>query len=209
MEAVGTIYKIHGNKAIIIAEVNPYLIEKQNIKTCLVKYDDGRVILADQRRKIYALINDISEYTGYNPDETKEVFKKLYAEKSEGESFSLSDCSITTARKFISFLIKFCVENEIPTKESLIGMTEEVGKYLYACVAKRKCAICGKSSKIYSCSAFEVGNVIESSANIEGSYVLPLCQDCRSKTSDIITLYDEYKIKGIKLDAYLSGKLMI
>lgn len=209
MEAVGTIYKIQGNKAIIIAEVNPYVIEKQNIKTCLVKYDDGRVILSDQRRKIYALINDISEYTGYNPNETKQVFKKLYAEKSEEEAFSLSDCSITTARNFISFLIEFCVENEVPTKKSLIGMTEEVGKYLYLCIGKKRCAICGKKSNIYLCDAFDIGSEITRSGDNEGRMAISLCSSCRKTNSDLVTLYDKYKLKAIKIDEYICKKLCI
>lgn len=52
MEAVGTIHKIKDNQAIIIAEINPYLAERQKIKQCLVKYDDGRKIRAEQRKKL-------------------------------------------------------------------------------------------------------------------------------------------------------------
>ncbi|MBQ8588400.1 MAG: hypothetical protein IJ454_03305, partial [Clostridia bacterium] len=102
MEAVGTIHKVKDNMAIIVAPVNPWLIEKQNISKCLVRYDDGRRINAWQRMKAYAILGDIAEFTGNVPEYEKELQKCFFIERYGGEDFSLSDCSVSTARDFIS-----------------------------------------------------------------------------------------------------------
>ena len=48
-----------------------YLVEKRQITEAEVRLDDGRTISADQRKKIYATLRDISDYTGDPPEVTK------------------------------------------------------------------------------------------------------------------------------------------
>ena len=43
--------------------------------TVRIEFTDGRPISADQRKKIYAIFRDISDFTGYDESETKEVMK--------------------------------------------------------------------------------------------------------------------------------------
>ncbi|MCM1264481.1 MAG: putative HNHc nuclease, partial [Butyrivibrio sp.] len=62
----------------IAGEDKASLIHKKEITKAGIWLDDGRMISAEQRRKIYASIKDISEYTGYTPEETKEVLKCIY-----------------------------------------------------------------------------------------------------------------------------------
>ena len=50
-----------------------------------IKIDDGRRISSDQRKKIYALIKDISNHTGHHPEYLKEHMK-----------YSLSSCAINS-----------------------------------------------------------------------------------------------------------------
>ena len=97
-EAVGEIYKVKDGCAVIIAPVNPYLLEKQGIKLCLVRFDDGRTITAEQRKKAYAVLADITGYTGNMPEQEKELQKYFYIERYGAPYFSLSDCTVSTAR---------------------------------------------------------------------------------------------------------------
>lgn len=47
-------------------------IKTHSVTECSVRVEDGRRISAVQRRKVYALIRDISDWTGYEPQELKE-----------------------------------------------------------------------------------------------------------------------------------------
>ena len=111
-ESVGEIYKVKNGNAIIIAPVSPYLLEKQKINKCLVRFDDGRTINAEQRKKAYAILSDITEFTGNLPEYEKELQKYFYIARTGAEYFSLSDCTVSEAREFISYLIDFCFENK-------------------------------------------------------------------------------------------------
>lgn len=118
------------------------LVDK-HINKAEIRFDDGRTISAEQRKKAYATLQDISTYTGYSPEETKQVMKFLYCVKTGNEEFSLADCSMDTAREFINIMIDFCLENGVQLSESGILRTDDVGRYLYMCLKTRKCCICG------------------------------------------------------------------
>ena len=49
-----------------------YYITDKKVKYGELRIDDGRHISALQRKKIYATIRDISDWTGYVPEEQKE-----------------------------------------------------------------------------------------------------------------------------------------
>ena len=51
------------------------MIIQKHMKTAELRLDDGRTITADQRKKAYATIRDISDFTGYLPEEQKEWHK--------------------------------------------------------------------------------------------------------------------------------------
>ena len=79
------------------------------VTECSVRVEDGRRISAVQRRKIYALLRDIADWTGYEPQELKELMKYDFLSQCEDgtQYFSLSDTDMTTARNFITYLIDF------------------------------------------------------------------------------------------------------
>ena len=78
-----------------------YILDKK-VTRCDIMLRDGRTISRDQQKKAYALMRDISLWSGHTPDEIKELAKYDYLSKYGGEMFSLSDCSVTLARGFIS-----------------------------------------------------------------------------------------------------------
>lgn len=119
-EAVGYVTDIVENESfsLIVPFEKTYLLDKRQITECSVRIDDGRSISALQRKHIYATFNDIAKYTGYTPDETKQVMKYSYIALTGQKEFSLSDCSMTVARDFLEYLIEFCIEEGIPTKDN-------------------------------------------------------------------------------------------
>ena len=57
----------------------PDIVERQCITDCEIRLDDGRKISNEQRRKIFALVNDIGEYTSRvsNQREYTETLRQL------------------------------------------------------------------------------------------------------------------------------------
>ena len=108
-----------------------------------LKIDDGRTISAEQRKKIYACIADISEWSGAYPAYTKQLLKCFYIARTGIEDFSLSNCSISVARDFISFIIEFAFEHSIPFADLGLNRTDDIEKYLWSCLEYKKCVICG------------------------------------------------------------------
>ena len=125
------------------------MLIRKEIKNAEMRFDDGRHISAEQRRKAYATIRDIADYTGYLPEEQKEWLKYLYIINTGCDYFSLSDCSMDTAREFINTILEYAISEGIPLSENAIERTDDIGRYLYYCIMNRKCAICGRPGEIH------------------------------------------------------------
>lgn len=134
------------------------LVSKKQISIVGVWLDDGRTISAEQRRKIYASIQDFSDYTGYTPEEAKETLKYLYISRTGLPYFSLSDCSVDTAGRFIDIIIDVCIENGIILSDTLNDRADDVDHMLYSCLKNRKCAICGRTGETHHWDAIGMGN---------------------------------------------------
>ncbi|MCM1039826.1 MAG: putative HNHc nuclease [Ruminococcus sp.] len=134
------------------------LIRKKEIARVGIWLDDGRVISAEQRKKIYASIRDFAEYTGYTPEEAKEVLKYLYVERTGRPYFSLADCSMDTAGEFMDIIIDVCLENGVILTDTLYDRAEDIDRMLYSCLKNRKCAICGRVGETHHWDAIGMGN---------------------------------------------------
>ena len=180
---------------------------------------DGRRISPEQRRKVYAILGEISEYVnGYRDGDALEEMKATMKmdfmlkrmESMERRLFSLSDCSVTTARAFIDYLVSFVIANDIPTKVPLIEQCEDVSKYMYACVYHRKCAVCGRAADIHHCEGSHIGaGVDRAKVHQLGREVLPLCRahhtECHTMPeSDFVA---KYHLQVVKLDEPLCKRL--
>ena len=133
-------------------------IAKKCIKKAEMRFDDGRSISIEQRKKAYATIRDIADYTGYLPEEQKEWLKYLYIQKTGDDYISLSDCSMDQAREFINVILEYAIESGIQLSEQAINRTDDIGKYLYFCIKHKKCAICGQDGEIHHEDAIGMGN---------------------------------------------------
>ncbi len=154
-------YEAAGNTrlhVVIAGKESAALVRKKETRRVGVWLDDGRRISADQRRKIYASIRDFSEWSGYTPEEAKQVLKCLYVERTGQTYFSLSDCSMDIARTFINLIIDICLEHGVILSDSLYDRAEDIGHMLHSCLRNRKCAICGRAGEVHHWDAIGMGN---------------------------------------------------
>ncbi|WP_288777097.1 putative HNHc nuclease [uncultured Mitsuokella sp.] len=200
-----------------IPDLNRAIIRKY--KTVQITFDDGRKISCTQRRKCYALLGEIAEYTdGIRTAETVDEQKRLLKmefmlrrmEATERRMFSLSDCDMSTAREFITYLIDFIIANDIPTRARLIDNCDDIAAYMYACTMHRKCAVCGKAADIHHCEGSRIGaGVDRTKAHQLGREVLPLCRVHHTELhampeSEFIA---KYHLQKVKLDEQLCKRL--
>ena len=134
------------------------VITEKHVKKAELRIDDGRTISAEQRKKAYATIKDIADYTGYHPEEQKEWLKYLYVAKTGAKTISLSDCSMDEAREFINVVLEYAIENGVPLSEQAIARADDIGRYLYFCLKHSKCAVCGAKGEIHHEDAIGMGN---------------------------------------------------
>lgn len=140
---------------------------------------DGRRITPEQRRKAYALMGEISEWAGYEPEEMKEVLKHEFLKKVvrslQRELFSLSNCDVTMAREFISYLVDFILRNDVPTHQPLGQLADDIDRYVYACLIHKKCAVCGLKAELHHVDQIGLGGDRTEVEHI-GRRCLPLCR---------------------------------
>lgn len=134
------------------------MIRRKGLRHAELRFDDGRHISVEQRKKAYATIRDIADWAGYLPEEMKEHLKYEHMIRTGDEYFSLSNCSMDTAREFINTILEFALENGVPLSEDALNRTDDIGRYLYCCIMHRKCAICGRDGEIHHEDAIGMGN---------------------------------------------------
>lgn len=157
-----TAIRDNGNSTDIVVRVNnahlAAVVMEKKITGVTLQLLDGRILSPDQRRKIYATIRDISGYTGYTPEETKEVMKYVHIAATGSDYFSLADCSMDLAREFINTLTDFCLKHGVITSDQLSDRTDDITTYLYQCIKHKKCAICGRPGEIHHWDAIGMGH---------------------------------------------------
>lgn len=125
--------------------INRFILRQYD--TVEIGLPDGRTITPEQRRKAYALMKEIADWMGEMPDYVKRLMKmEFIVNRLQGltkQIFSLSNCDVTTAREFITYLIDFMVEHGVPSRTPLRELCEDIERYVYACLMHKVCAICG------------------------------------------------------------------
>lgn len=142
---------------------------------CEVSITDPYTITDKQRRKIFALMNDIEAHTGQPQDYMRNVFQEyvrvLYAYENR---ISLADCSRKVAGQIIDVAIEWIFENDIPLRFKTSDLIKNDRTFLYMATINRKCVICGKHAELAHYQAVGRGR---NRRNIEhfGNKVLALC----------------------------------
>lgn len=174
-------------------------------KNAELAINDGRTITAEQRRKIYATIKDISLYTGDEPEYLKEFLKFDYCGESGEEYFSLSNCSIEVASKFITHIIDFVLRENIPLSDTALNRTEDIDRYLYGCIKYRRCCITGRAgADIHHCEGSRVGmGRNRKRVNHNGLELMALSREWHDRVhrEGEEGIFKLYKIYGVTIDS--------
>ena len=178
---------------------------------CLIVLKDSRTITEEQRKKAYALLGEIADYMGEMPEYTKRLFKlKFIHDELKGiadDVFSLSNCDVTIAHDFITYLIDFIIAHEIPTKVPLAELCEDVEKFVYSCAMKKICCVCGKKAELHHYDA--IGSRYDRDKPVhEGLRALPLCREHHIRAHGISkeTFLEEYHLQPITIDKSICKK---
>lgn len=214
----GKLVKISGSQVLIDVDDE---IDMNKLKrfsdgkqpTVEVLIDDGRSISRDQQKKIFAMFHDISEYTGYSIEEVEQLMKYRYMlVMKHPKMFHLGyqQCSKSFAAEFLTFIIDFCIREDIPFKTKVID--EIIGDYrlVRECVLNRKCVLCGKHADIDHTKAVGMGRN-RRTINQHGMHVLPLCRKHHQLAHSMghVSFMQAYQLKPIKLDDELIKKLKL
>lgn len=149
------ITKISGRK--IILELKEEL-NIERLKTIFSGFDgerqaelfikDPRGFTPQQRRFVFALMQDIYIYTGEPLESLKDVFYWQFRYFT-GKNISLSNESENTVDEVSTLselILDFIFENDIPFREGYEIPPQNVEYYFYKCVMTRTCCICGKKN---------------------------------------------------------------
>lgn len=184
-------------------------IIKKHVDSVEIRFNDGRTISNDQRRKIFALIGEIATWSGDSPKYIRDYLTWDFCKEYGTEWFSLSDVDMTTAKDYISYLIDFCFYWSVPTKDTLLYRTDDIGRYLYQCLEHRRCAICNKPAEVHHVDKVGMGRDREHIVHI-GLKAIALCREHHNEAHiRELELFAEYFIYGILLDEYLCNILSL
>ena len=107
---------------------------------------DGKKITIQQRKKIFALLNDIYLFTGQPQEDLRQQFQ-FYLEMIKGyEPISLTDTTRHIASELIDVIIAWVFQHDIPLNYKTSDLMKQDQTFLYLATVHRKCVICGKSN---------------------------------------------------------------
>lgn len=112
-----------------------------------VKVVDPFLISDKQRRKIFALCNDIESHTGQPREYMRYLFMD-YVEVLYGyeKRLSLSGCTRTQANQIIEVTLDWIFHNNIPLAYKTSDLLKQDKSFLYWSTVNRNCIICGKQN---------------------------------------------------------------
>ncbi|MFH5812100.1 putative HNHc nuclease [Companilactobacillus sp. FL22-1] len=216
MKFLARIKSIQGNNITLEMndEINNLRVAKlANGKQPLVEMEisDNRHISIDQRIKIYALIGEISDWSGYMVEkEAPGIMKWKYLIETGRDEFSLSDCTMTQANSYLSWLLDFCFDNNVPFSTKTWDMLPNDYAMQLRCLEHRKCCICGRHADVAHVEAVGSGRN-RRKINHSEFHFMALCRvhHIEQHKMGIMSFLQKYHIKPIKLDDEDRKKLRI
>ena len=145
-----------------------------------VQLIDSRPLSDRQRRSCYAMIREIAAWSGDTTESIKEAMKLDFwcgeLLQMADSMFSLSNAPMSVVAAFQSWLARFIVRNDVPTKRPMLEYVDDIDDYVYACLIHKKCVICGKKADLHHVDALGMGMNREEVIH-EGLEVMPLCRE--------------------------------
>lgn len=185
----------------------------------VVLWQDSRSITPEQRRKAWALIGEISAAYGYlsagdreqlNADLKRQfLIQRMDELTAEAiKRFSLSDCDQTTARLYITYLIDFVIEHDIPTKEMTAELCEDVEAYVYQCMMHKRCCICRKPADLHHIDRVGMGRNRNDIVHV-GMEAIALCREHHTEAHQHgdAALLERYHLVPITITDEIAKKL--
>ena len=131
----------------------------------------------------------------------KEWLKYLHIARTGSEYFSLSDCSVDTAREFINTILDYALEMGIELTDFAVNRTDDTSRYLYSCMKNKRCAVCGRDGEVHHVDTIGMGN---DRRKVDDSKYRKICL-CRKHHTEIHTIgttsfQEKYHVYGIEVE---------
>lgn len=182
-----------------------------------VLWQDVDEITADQRKKIFAIVAEIAQWSAHDPEYVRKNltadFLRANIERLQLSALSLAisgNCDKGTASLFITFLVDFCLENSIPTSRPLQEYADDLEKFTYGSLLHKRCIVCGRKADIHHVDAIGMGYNRQTKPQL-GALVMPLCREHHSEYHTIgRTAFEErYHAIPVPLTKQVAGKYHI
>jgi len=164
---------------------------------------DSRPLSDRQRKSCYAMLREIAVWSGYGADEVKDMMKFNFIASlvEDMKTFSLHDAPMSLVAAFQTFLARFIVSHDVPTRRSMLEYVDDVADYVLACLTQKKCVICGKPADLHHCEAVGMGRNRDEIIH-EGMEVMPLCREHHTEAHTIgrDSFNEKYHIHGVEAD---------
>jgi hypothetical protein len=178
-----------------------HTMTKREFRECLVQPIDGRPLSDKQRKMCYALLHQISDYTGQDIHMTKEYLKLRFLADDLGETadriFSLSNAPMSLVCAYQRYLVRFILEFDIPCSIPLLEYVDDIPDYIYSCLVTKKCCICGAPTDLHHIDRIGMGRDRHDVIH-EGLEVLPLCREHHGEahTMSDHDFFERYHLPG-------------
>ncbi|MBQ1791877.1 MAG: hypothetical protein II008_16995 [Oscillospiraceae bacterium] len=164
---------------------------------------DSRPLSDRQRKSCYAMLREIAEWSGYEADEIKDMmkFNFLASLVEDMQQFSLSNAPMSLVSAFQTFLARFIIAHDVPTRRPMLEYVDDIDDYVLACLTQKKCCICGKPADLHHVETVGMGRNRDEIIH-EGMEVMPLCREHHIEAHTIgrDSFNDKYHIHGIEAD---------
>ena len=192
--------------AVIKAKIDTGQYIHQQVKEVYVEPIDSRKLSDKQRKMCYAMINAIADYSGSNTQDIKEYFKmEFWSQKLDtlnDRIFSLSNAPMSLVAEFQKFLIRFVLENNVPTKRPLLEYADDIDNYVYMCLIHKKCAVCNRPAELHHIDRIGMGGDRTKPVHI-GKEAMSLCREHHREFHDTSkqAFFEKYHFdKGVIID---------
>lgn len=210
----GTYYDTLPDGRVLIASPLP---DGADLEEMRVLWQDDEEISGDQRRKIFAIIGEIADWSAHDPEYLRKNLTKDFLmanrEKLWLTIISLASgggCDKGTASLFIDFLIDFCLENSVPTSRPLQEYADDIEKYTYSALLHKRCLVCGRKADLHHVDQVGMGYNRNTKPQL-GALVMPLCREHHSEWHTIgrTAFENKYHAVPVPMDKRIAGKYHI
>lgn len=213
-ESSGTYYSTLPDGRVLLACTLPEGADETGAR---VLFQDRDEITADQRKKIFAIVAEIAQWSAHDPEYVRKNltadFLRANIERLQLSALSLAisgNCDKGTASLFITFLVEFCLENSVPTSRPLQEYADDLERYTYSALLHKRCLICGRKADLHHVDAIGLGYNRNTKPQL-GALVMPLCREHHSEWHTIgrTAFENKYHAVPVQMDKRIAGKYHI